>query len=78
MHNERLEALGYDKKLSDWLYHFCHNPRTLLHLCVMNIRKHYGPRLFNFVDTLSAENFLPTKLIEMILFKDLSMYTELP
>ena len=50
---ERIKALGYQNEHLEWLYNFYHNPRTLQMLCVVNIRKHYGHKLLDFLDTLT-------------------------
>ena len=73
--NERIMALGFEKKTiySDWLYNFCHNPRTLLHICIMNIRKYHGPRLFHFLNTLTDQKVIPMSMTDMILLTDLLM-----
>ena len=67
---ERIKALGYQNEYLEWLYNFYHNPRTLQKLCVVNIRKHYGHKLLDFLDTLTQQKAIPMPLIDLILFKN--------
>ena len=69
--NERITALGYRNEYLDWLYNFYHNPRKLQQLCIVNIRRHHGHKLFHLLNTLTEQKVIPMPLIDMILLKDL-------
>ena len=69
---ERLpRAIKDDEELINWLYDFYCNPRTLLQICRVELRKICGSRLQAVTDSLSAENRIPHKLADCMLMKDL-------
>lgn len=72
---ERLHTVfKSDGKLVGWLNDFSHKPRTLLHICVVYIRKLCGPQLYKVLETLNIEGSLPLKLIDIILMKDMLIF----
>ena len=69
---ERLPRIleGVDE-LVDWLYNFHYNPRTLLDMSRVYIRKMFGVRLPEVVDALLLENAIPHRVADCILMTDL-------
>ena len=64
-------VMQHDNDLVQWVYDFSHNPRTLLHICRVYIRKRYGTRLFRTLEILCDEKRLPPRLSDLIFLKDL-------
>lgn len=59
-----------NEELVDWLYNYFYNPRSLLHLCRVQIRKLYRSNLLTIVQILTKESMIPQRLADTILMTD--------
>lgn len=60
-----------NEELVEWIYNYFYSPKTLMHLCQLQLRKTYGTDILKVVENLVSQNFIPQRLADTILMKDL-------
>lgn len=65
------KAVREQEELIEWIYNYLYSPRTLKHLCCLQLRSLYGTGILKVVENLVSENFIPQRVADSILLKDL-------